>query len=191
MECVFCNLDKSKLENIDIEETANFVVKLTVGALVRGYLLIIPKRHIINMSQLNNSEMVEYKALINKYRKLFYEIYHKYPIFFEHGSGTDINSSASISHAHLHIINYNFLNEKDIITKLNMNKIDNFKHLERSYIYYISTDNKEYITFNYDKKSQLMRYLIAKDLKVPQKYNWKLYPFYNNILKTISDFKKS
>lgn len=135
--------------------------------------------------------MVEYKALINKYRKLFYKIYHKYPIFFEHGSGIDVNSSASISHAHLHIINYNFLNEKDIITKLNMNKIDNFKNLERSYIYYNSPDNKEYITFNYDKKSQLMRYLIAKDLKVPQKYNWKLYPFYNNILKTISDFKKS
>ncbi len=189
MKCDFCKLDISKIENIYIEETANFLVKPSLGSLVRGYLLIIPKRHIINMSQLNDSEMVEYKTLIKKYRMLFYEIYHKYPLFFEHGSGIDNTSSASIVHAHLHIVNYNFLDEKEIISKLNMNKIVDFKGLERSYIYYISADNKEYITFNYNKKSQLMRYLIAKDLKMPQKYNWKLYSFYHNIEKTLKDFK--
>lgn len=44
-ECVFCELDKNKLANTVIEETKNFYITPSVGALVEGYILIISKKH--------------------------------------------------------------------------------------------------------------------------------------------------
>ena len=52
MSCVFCNIDKSKLENTIIDESDSFVVLPTIGALVDGYLMIISKRHINSMAEL-------------------------------------------------------------------------------------------------------------------------------------------
>ena len=60
MSCVFCNIDKSKLENTIIDESDNFVVLPTIGALVDGYLMIISKKHINSMSELEEKERVYY-----------------------------------------------------------------------------------------------------------------------------------
>ena len=52
MNCVFCNIDKSRPENTIIEESDNFIVLPTIGALVDGYLMIVSKKHINSMSEL-------------------------------------------------------------------------------------------------------------------------------------------
>ena len=44
MDCVFCNIDNSKVENTIIDESDNFFVLPTIGSLVNGYLLIVSKR---------------------------------------------------------------------------------------------------------------------------------------------------
>ena len=106
MSCVFCNIDKSKLENTIIDESDNFVVLPTIGALVDGYLMIISKKHINSMSGLEEKERVEYEFLIEKYRNKFKNIYNKFPIVFEHGSPiNDSNMKASsVIHAHILLI---------------------------------------------------------------------------------------
>ena len=75
------------------------------------------------MASLNKKEMIKYKKLVNKYRYLFYQIYGKYPILFEHGSSINCRTSASVVHAHIHIVNHNFNNETEIIQKLFRNCI--------------------------------------------------------------------
>ena len=71
MDCIFCNIDKTKLENTIIDETNNFLVLPAVGSLVEGYLLIISKRHLNSMAELTKEEKEEYQFLINKYHTLF------------------------------------------------------------------------------------------------------------------------
>lgn len=190
MSCIFCNFDRNKIENTIIEETKYFYIIPDLGSLVRGYLLIVSKKHILSMSKLNKKEMLEYRKLISKYRNLFYKIYGKYPILFEHGSGSDLATSASIIHAHTHIVNYNFLDEAQIIKDLHLRKLLNLKLEKGSYIYYLSPLNIEYITNNYNYQSQLMRFLLAKDLNVVGKYNWRENPLLDNVKKTIDDLKK-
>ena len=125
MSCVFCNIDKSKLENTIIDETDNFIVLPAVGSLVDGYLIIVTKKHINSMSELNADEQKEYELLIQKYRNLFKNIYEKYPIIFEHGTPI-INSNmkaSSVVHAHIHIVNHEFMNEYKVIKELNFMKM--------------------------------------------------------------------
>lgn len=192
-KCVFCNIDNNKVENTIIEETNNFYVIPCVGALVEGYLLIVSKRHIFSMSQLSIEEQKDYINLLNKYREKFKSIYNKYPIIFEHGSSNNkTNKSAnSVFHAHTHIVNHEFSDEKNIIKDIGFN-ICNFNSIypkDTNYIYYINNNHQEYVSYTFEPISQLMRIYIAKDLNLFQKYDWRKEKFENNIIKTISRFK--
>lgn len=193
-KCIFCNIDKDKIYNKVLAETDNFIVLPALGSLVEGYVLIVSKRHLYNMVELADSEKDEYMELLNKYRYIFNKIYGKYPIIFEHGmSRLDIeNGASSVVHAHTHIVNFNFNNEGTVTKELNFEEIEEINNIDsnKNYIFYISHSGKKYITYNFEKKSQLMRILIAKELGFMDKYNWKEEPFTDNIIKTIEKLNK-
>ena len=192
MKCIFCDIDHSKIENTIIEETEYFYILPTLGSLVDGYILIVTKRHINSMSELNENELIEYKNIIEKYKNLFKKIYNKTPIVFEHGTPNQNSEmkANSVTHAHTHIVNINFSNEKEILEKYNFKKINDFKEINKNtnYIKYIS-NNKIYITYNFPSVSQLMRILIAEELNYKDKFDWKKERFDENIISTIERIK--
>ena len=69
-ECIFCKLDKNKIVNTIIEETKNFIIMPAEGALVEGYLMLVSKKHIYSMAELDNTEKEEYLSIIEKYRNI-------------------------------------------------------------------------------------------------------------------------
>ena len=193
--CPFCYINCDDEVNTIIEETDNFAILPSKGALVEGYLLILPKQHVTSMNELGDGEKEELKNLIDKYRGIFYNKFGKYPIIFEHGTNMQDsgNSASSITHAHYHIVNHKFLNEMKVINLLKFDKVDMgifFEDKHKSYISYISPDFCFYITYNFEKVSQQMRIFIAEDLGIDSQYNWKKSNFDNNITKTINLFKK-
>lgn len=192
MKCIFCDIDHSKIENTIIEETEYFYILPTLGSLVDGYILIVTKRHINSMSELNENELIEYKNIIEKYQNLFKKIYNKTPIVFEHGTPNQNSEmkANSVTHAHTHIVNINFSNENEILEKYNFKKINDFKEINKNtnYIKYIS-NNKIYITYNFPSVSQLMRILIAEELNYKDKFDWKKERFDENIISTIERIK--
>lgn len=192
MSCIFCNLDYSKVENTIIEESNNFIVVPARGSLVEGYLLIISKRHIDSMSQLNDEEIDEYLKLIRKYRRIFKKIYGKSPIVFEHGSPVlDSSMSAnSVRHAHTHIINHVYLNENKIKEEVRFKRINSLRNIQlnRNYIMYIDNSNKKYVSYNFPGISQLMRIYIAEDIGINDS-DWKNKLFIDNINSTISSLR--
>lgn len=189
-QCNFCCIDKSKIYNTLIEETNNFIVIPSLGSLVDGYILIVAKKHLYNMFELDNNLLLEYYGLIDKYRNIFKNIYKKFPIVFEHGSNkVDKNTASSLVHAHTHIVNHNFKKEVDLLENLNFKIINDNKIEDKSYIFYISPNNKRYITYTFDSISQLMRLYIARDLKLENYYNWRNNIFYENIIKTLKNIK--
>lgn len=193
INCIFCNLEKNKIENTILDETNHFYILPTVGSLVDGYILVVSKRHINSMSELTKNEMDEYNFIIKKYRNIFRDIYGKYPIVFEHGSPVSDNSirANSVIHAHSHIVNHAYLDEPKIIKRLNFKPIQRIEDIKsnENYIMYIN-NNFKYVTYNFEPISQLMRKLIAKDLKYEDKFDWKKEKFMDNIIKTILKVKE-
>ncbi len=192
-KCVFCEIDKTKRYNTIIEETDNFLIMPTIGSLVDGYLLIVYKKHLYSISKIPDDVKEEYITIIDKYRNIFKVKYGKYPIVFEHGS-PDPNGMCTccLIHAHSHIVNHSYVNEIDIISKERFRKINSFLDVKKdtNYIYYKCNNGTDYVSYDYEPISQLMRILIAKDLNIEDKYNWKKYTFEENIEKTINDFLK-
>jgi len=188
INCNFCNVD---IRETILDETKHFYIMPSLGSLVEGYILLISKKHINSMSELTKSEFDEYEFLINKYRKIFKEIYKKYPIIFEHGT-PNLNGTmqtSSIFHAHTHIVNHKFKNEKDLLRELNIKEIDNLNLVFNNYIFYINEKGKKYITYKFESKSQLIRMKIAEDLNLIDKYDWHKNRFDNNINLTIDKIK--
>lgn len=194
INCIFCNLEKNKIENTILDETNHFYILPTVGSLVDGYILVVSKRHINSMSELTKNEMDEYNFIIKKYRNIFRDIYGKYPIVFEHGSPVSDNSirANSVIHAHSHIVNHAYLDEPKIIKRLNFKPIQRIEDIKsnENYIMYINNNNFKYVTYNFEPISQLMRKLIAKDLKYEDKFDWKKEKFMDNIIKTVLKVKE-
>ena len=193
INCIFYNLEKNKIENTILDETNHFYILPTVGSLVDGYILVVSKRHINSMSELTKNEMDEYNFIIKKYRNIFRDIYGKYPIVFEHGSPVSDNSirANSVIHAHSHIVNHAYLDEPKIIKRLNFKPIQRIEDIKsnENYIMYIN-NNFKYVTYNFEPISQLMRKLIAKDLKYEDKFDWKKEKFMDNIIKTVLKVKE-
>ena len=189
-KCPFCNIDKTELVNTILDETKYFYTTPSLGSLTDGYILIITKRHVNSMSELTIEEMKEYKILIKKYREVFKKIYHKYPIIFEHGTPNlkDSINASSVIHAHTHVVNHNYKNEKILIEKLKFKRIDKFENMlsNKNYIFYISPKNEIYITNEFKPISQLMRIEIANDLNLIDKYDWRKNEFCDNIILTIN-----
>ena len=189
--CKFCELDKSIYYNYVIEETKNFFVIPSLGALVEGYIMIVSKEHVNCLIELDSVVLEEYNELIEKYRNIFIKFYGKYPIVFEHGT-PNINGlcTSCVVHAHSHIVNHNYKDENEIIKKLNFEEINSINDIKnQNYIFYQNQFNKKFVTYKYKPIRQMMRLLIAKDLGMEGKYNWREYAFYENINKTIEKFK--
>lgn len=189
-KCPFCNMDKTKLANTILDETKYFYITPSLGALTDGYILITSKRHVNSMLELTLEEKKEYKMLIDKYRKIFKNIYKKYPIIFEHGTPNlkDSIKASSVVHAHTHIVNHNYINENELIEKLKLRRINKLENmfLNKNYIFYISPNNDFYITYEFEPVSQFMRIEIAKDLNLIDKYDWCKNSFDDNIILTIT-----
>lgn len=189
-KCIFCELDQTKIENTIIEETKNFYVIPALGAIVEGYVIIISKSHYLTMVSLPSDLRSEYEDILARYRGIFKDIYGDYPMIFEHGTNnTNAKKANSVEHAHVHIVNHRFKDELAIINSLNFNK-NLAERTDCNYIKYINNEGISYITYNFEGISQQMRILIAKDLNISDKYNWKTEPFYDNIKKTIEKLKQ-
>ena len=192
MNCPFCQIDNTKIYNQTIEETKNFIIKPTLGSIVPGYILVIPKKHVSSILNLDLELKKEYKSILNKYRCIFKKMYGIYPLIFEHGTiDSNESTSQSVIHAHTHIVNYNYKWEKEILKKLNFFKINSLEVTpNKNYIYYVSPKGVEYLTLDFLPQSQLMRKLIANDLNIKEQYDWHKFPFLENTTKTINDLKE-
>lgn len=67
----------------------------------------------------------------------------------------------------------------------------NYLIKSKNYIFYKNPLGEDFISYEFEPIRQIMRLLVAKDLGIEEKYNWRQYPFYDNIKKTIEKFAQN
>lgn len=107
-ECRFCNIVEGRYQHKGIDQpfanSDKFVAIASIGALVEGWSLIVPRSHQLSMRNIyGKSEFVRFindiiPRLLNRYGPL---------IAFEHGSNKKGSITAcGTDHAHLHLVPY-------------------------------------------------------------------------------------
>lgn len=158
-------------------ETLYFYIFPSIGSLIPGHLLIVPKRHYTALSMATKSEILELEGTINELQEIYKTILKSSSTFyFEHGIlDPDRSLINCVDHAHLHIlpttIDTSTLRFKTQIS-LSISEIPSIKTTTPDYIFF-GNRNKSYISFDQDKHAQYLRKAVHEQLHLRNHWNWR------------------
>jgi diadenosine tetraphosphate (Ap4A) HIT family hydrolase len=202
--CAFCShlvRDNSTEDwNRPLLESPNFVVLPSLGALVEGWLLIVPKKHFISLGALPDSLMDEFSALKCEVVQLTEEIYGSIALF-EHGpSAAKHKVGCGVDHAHLHIVPVvedlalavaSFLPEGARWQDANLDSCRTAFEQGSDYLYLEQAPGFGRIVVHDQLGSQLFRRAIAASSGIRDDYNWREHPQFANVRETIETVRKA
>ncbi len=211
-ECSFCSEftykvpDNSLFENISSEEfksrtiwqNEHFILTPTIGCFVEGYVLLITKRHISTFGALSKEELTSFEEIYPRICNML-EAEYGGCITFEHGSVElcYMGGGACEDHAHIHFIPKRIDFEVEIKTILNPIPLNSFVELaeyEKSgtpYLMYENANRERFICDAYNIQSQFLRMVSSAKIGIPNKWNWRIHPFVENMQSTLVSLSNS
>ena len=88
-----------------LAQTENFVLIPGVGALMPGYLLAVPRRHVLSFGHLPERLAPEMDELLARAQGWIHRTYERGTLMFEHGPASFVERGGSCTdHAHLHVV---------------------------------------------------------------------------------------
>ena len=202
-DCVFCKLigGNPVHEQASLYESENFLVIPGSGAFVDGYLMILPKAHVMSCAELDSQKREELFTVIEDVKFILKSLYKSDVLVWENGSGSGGKGKpkTSIVHAHVHACpsKMNFLETTSAmgipLKQITREELPKFR--ENSYLLamdydgslHISYDSELYIPRQYVRQLVALEHGITTELEL---WNWREYPFWENVEKTGNDVLK-
>jgi diadenosine tetraphosphate (Ap4A) HIT family hydrolase len=185
--------------NKPVFESPNFAVLPSLGALVEGWLLLVPKKHFICMGALPDSlasEMQEMKHIISSILQRTYGQI----CAFEHGpSAANLSVGCGVDHAHLHIVPLafdlasvatSFLPENLHWSEAGLKECRAAFGRGEDYLYLEQPIAAGRIATHQEFEGQLFRRAIAERIGVPNQFNWRDYPQLPKVSATIDKVRE-
>ena len=169
----------------------------TIGSFVPGYFLLVTKRHVLSVGHCSDIELEEVNQLIDQLVTSLSALYNCPCVVFEHGCYNNYNrGGCCVDHAHIHILPF----DGDIIANIDGNlnvEVVNDIGASRDYIldgksYIYVQDNKlvRYIVSGKIIPSQYIRQIIACQLGIPDKWDWRLHYGEENMKRSLLDMER-
>lgn len=196
-DCPFCNQpEELKINNIEIKrtiyKTKNFVVFPTLGQIVEGYLLIVPKQHYMSIAQIPNPLYPELEQVQEKVKQILTKHYSS-PLFFEHGPiSKREKAGCCLDHAHLHCVPTSVSLLEEITKNFDYKEINSFSELPTDLPYlFLEENNKRYL-FLIDTilPHQYLRQILAVKTNNAEKWDWRTHPELEKIQNTVKSLIK-
>ena len=185
-ECLLCRIYNRETVNPEhiVYETQNFYVVPGTGAFFDGYLMIVPKQHVMSFALLEDSVIREFFRVLNDVRSILEGIYGKKVFAFECASGRTGagKHKTSIVHAHFHLAPTNMpvLREvqKSGLHPLLIDKDDLSEYGEHPYMLYVDQEDNWFMASdpNCYYPRQQPRQVLANWMGCYDKYNWRYNP---------------
>lgn len=185
--CLLCKIAKGEQEKPEhiLYESDNFYVVPGLGAFFDGYVMIVPKRHVMSYAELNEKEYEEFLRVLNDMKFILESVYGKKIFVFECGSGRGGagKHETSIVHAHFHLAPTD-MPVLDNIHKSGLHPAlisprDLSNYGEYPYMLYIDQEENWYISSDPDTyfPRQHPRQILADYMKLEKgEYNWRTNP---------------
>lgn len=174
-------------------ESDNFCVYPSVGSLVVGHLLIVPKKHYTALSLASPDELKELSDIISDIKILQGSMFgHNTDIFmFEHGI-LDIDKSMMncVDHAHMHVLPISINLSTLPFSKSSELTLVDLAYQEIDYPDYIFYGTLEcsFLSVDRDKHPQYLRKLLHEQLSLGGHWNWRTDPKIENIKAWLRQF---
>lgn len=184
--------------DISIAESDEFVIAPTLGSLIPGWLLIIPRKWQLNFRDVQISGMPVDEILTSWVRRL--EVPNEDWLWFEHGPavpGTSVG--CGVDHAHLHLLVEPAFSLSDFASEVKHATVTEWREVETSCAYrtlrrdgpyYAFGDATEsYVAEGADLGSQFFRRVVAGLLGQSSQWDYKEYWGTDNVVATLQRFQ--
>ncbi|MBI4676194.1 MAG: HIT domain-containing protein [Elusimicrobia bacterium] len=162
-----------------VRETDNFVVLPTIGQIVEGYLLVLPKAHCLSLGHIPKENYRELEMLKDETVAVLSRVYCR-PILFEHGAvSATRKGGACVTHAHLHVVPA----DVDLLPRIDhrmprrsLGGLSELKvQVERGipYLFYETRGGDRFVFDACRLPSQYLRRLLAIEVGAEYKWDWK------------------
>jgi diadenosine tetraphosphate (Ap4A) HIT family hydrolase len=211
--CAFCsevsgvpehNAFVSFMPDIDpaaciLYETERFVVIPCVGAACDGYVLIVPKEHVLSIGHLSCENDPELTALLNQVCSYLREQYGLPIVAFEHGAESFRNrGGACTDHAHVHLLPASL--QIDLLTPMRVDfeprRVADLSNATREqvtkrrrpYLWVQEQNGEKWVCDAPDALSQYIRRILLSQLGRRDEWDWAVFPGQEYIRRTIAQF---
>jgi diadenosine tetraphosphate (Ap4A) HIT family hydrolase len=197
--CRFCrkfspNAAEVELNDRVLFESPNFVAIPTVGSILPGWLLIVPRQHFLCIGAFTSELMREFVSFRDEVAFALGRAFG--PVaFFEHGPSTPCTSiGCGVDHAHLHLVptTVDLREGADRLATgaLAWFELEGLPTLSRYHsaglpYLYVNQFGRSWICTPETIESQLFRKVLAEAVGQPQKFDWKQHSFPAEVEETI------
>jgi ATP adenylyltransferase len=201
-QCRMCDaLARGDKHTVDepIAFSEGAVAIASLGALVVGWTLVVPSRHVLSLRELRPTELMDFIAFADDMRSRVTDRFGDC-VVFEHGparAGTVVG--CGVDHAHLHVVPWSkdglverIRQEAPQLSWVNGVGLADLDQIPAAVPYlWIEAQNGQRVAYGDSIPSQLVRRVIAAELGVPDSYDWKSEPRLANTLATASELRAS
>ncbi len=110
MDCIFCKIINGDIPSKKIYEDDLFIAILDINPQVDGHTLIIPKKHITDIKELDNDTLLELFNTSKKVANMLMEKLDAKAITYAINYG----DSQAVKHLHLHLLPNYTIKEKEL-----------------------------------------------------------------------------
>ncbi|WP_442931539.1 HIT family protein [Mycobacterium sp. 050128] len=165
--CRLCNIEA---QEPTIHQSADASAVPSLGSFIAGWTLVVPRRHVLALSDLSSDEWSGFTSTVNYVRTRIEGAYGDV-ISFEHGSaGPNRLAGCGVDHAHLHIVpsTTNLRSAIDAISttvgRFQWEPAEGKPEARRSLDYlYIADSSGQWITYGDSIPSQVVRRALAAE----------------------------
>ena len=173
-----------------ITQTNNFIVLPSLGPLMEGHVLIVPREHRLGMSGIPEAQ---YDELEEIFREVSIKITEEYgaSLFFEHGDiSREKKAGSCIQHAHFHVLPTDLEIANYLENRLERREIKKLVELrdqaekQEPYLFLEEKGERYVFTVPDVLPSQYLRQVIAVQLETPERWDWRTSPNIEEMLRT-------
>lgn len=196
--CIFCSqLAQGSVRapwNQPLLESENFLVVPSLGSLVEGWTLMLPKQHYLCFGALSSELDKEAEKLQSEVKRLLRSKFAEPLVVFEHGpSATKHGTGCGVDHAHRHIVPISCDLQALSASLLPMGAewvpagqeaCVAAYHSGLDYLFLKQEGKQSVLSVSADFGSQVFRKAIAIYLGKPDEFNWREYPRHETAFRT-------
>lgn len=166
-----------------------FVMMPTLGCLVPGWLLVVPRRPMANLTKLNTCERKCLQELIIALRHRLNYV-GKEVFYFEHGSVPGSPASCGVDQAHLHIVPLSFdlieaaIRRRDVDWKVTSYGPCSLAFQQSEYLFVSDSHGRSIVGTTKSSSSQWFRRLIAAETNQRDLWDYRVHSGSENMIET-------
>jgi hypothetical protein len=163
-------------------DSPNFVVIPSLGGFIEGWLLVVPRRHDLNLRQLPAEYRSEFDRLVQRTHNRLRDLYGP-TIAFEHGPRCIGDpAGCTVDHAHLHVVPFGAAIREAVEAEaggaLHLESVRSLfesvpGHDHESYIFLEEPSGERYLGFASNIQSQLVRRVLARSRGRGRNFDWR------------------